>query len=162
MVTVGDTVSDFVVPGTPGDEIEPYRLSEYTDTGAVVLVFYPFDFSPVCTEVLCSFRDAEWLTFSEGVDVFGVSRDACYAHQRFIDEYDIQFPLLSDTTGRVTDQLDLSYDELEHHEDVPKRALLTIDDTSTVRYKWATEDPYESPSIDDLEGTVTTLLEEGS
>ncbi|WP_256301652.1 redoxin domain-containing protein [Haloarchaeobius salinus] len=154
-----ETVPDFRLPGTEGDEIREYQLSSYTDKGAVVLVFYPFDFSPVCTEVLCNFRDAEFLTFTENVDVFGVSLDSCYAHQRFIEEYDLPFPLLSDTRGRITDQYGLAYDEWEHHEGVPKRALLTIDESRSVRYKWVTEDAYESPGMDALHQTVLSLEE---
>lgn len=59
----------------------------------------------MCTEELCGFRDTEWLTLTEGVDVFGISLDSCYAHKRFIEENELNFPLLSDTRGRVTDEL---------------------------------------------------------
>lgn len=148
---------DFELPGTEGDVIQEYRLSEHTEEGAVVLVFYPFDFSPVCTDVLCRFRDAEFLTFTEDIDVFGISTDSCYAHQEFIKQYDIPFPLLSDTTGHVTEQFDLAYDEWECHEGVPKRALLTIDDSQTIQYRWETENAYESPNYDELHGTVSSL-----
>lgn len=151
------SVPDFTLPGTEGEEITEYQLSDHTDTGAVVLISYPFDFSPVCTEVLCDFRDAEFLSFTDNVDVFGLSLDCCYAHQKFIEEYDLPFPLLSDPTGQVTEQLGLAYDEWEHHKGVPKRSILTIDDSQTIRYKWSTEDAYESPSLDDLHDAVLVL-----
>lgn len=157
MIAQGDTAPDFSIPGTEGEDIQTYRLAEYTETGAVVLVFYPFDFSPVCTEELCSFRDAEFLTFTEEVTVFGVSLDSCYAHKRFIQEYNFSFPLLSDTKGRVTEEYGLAYDELEDHEGVPKRALVTVDESQTVRYTWKTEDAYEQPTLDELHRTVTSL-----
>lgn len=159
MVQQGDTAPEFTLPGTTGSDIEPYSLSAYIRTGAVVLVFYPFDFSPVCTEELCEFRDAEWLTVNEDVDVFGISTDACYAHNRFIAEYNLPFPLLSDTMGHVTEAYDVAYEEWEHHEGVPKRALITIDDERTVRYRWVTDSAYESPSLDALQDSITTLLD---
>lgn len=159
MIAQGDTAPDFTVPGTDGEGIGKYRLHEYTDSGAVVLVFYPFDFSPVCTEELCSFRDAEWLAFTDGVDVFGLSLDSCYAHKRFIREHDLNFPLLSDTKGRVTEEYGLAYDEWEGHEGVPKRALVTVDESRTVRYTWKTEDAYEQPSLGDLHRTVESLVD---
>lgn len=162
MVEAQQRAPDFTLPGTEGEDIREYQLSEYTADGAVVLVFYPFDFSPVCTEVMCNFRDAEFLTFTDGVDVFGISLDACYAHKRFIEEYDLPFPLLSDTTGHVTEQYGLDYDEWEYHKGVPKRALLTIDEDSRVRYKWQTEDAYESPSLEELHQTVLSLTKQGS
>lgn len=157
MVGKIEAISDFELPGTDGGEITTHRLSDYTDDGVVVLVFYPFDFSPVCTEVLCNFRDAEWLMLTEGVDVFGISRDSCYAHKRFVDEYDIPFPLLSDTSGEVVEQLGLAYDEWENHKAVPKRALITIDDAHEVRYRWETDDAYNSPSLDELHDTIRSL-----
>lgn len=157
MISTGTTAPDFEIPGTEGSEIQPYRLSDYTERGAVVLVFYPFDFSPVCTEEFCEFRDAEWLTVTENVDVFGISRDSCYAHQRFIQENDLPFPLLSDTEGSVIADYGVRYEEWEHHRGVPKRALVTIDDSQTVRYAWKTEGAYEAPSLSELHQTVTAL-----
>lgn len=150
----------FELPGTAGEDIRKHRLGEYTEEGAVVLVFYPFDFSPVCTDVLCRFRDAEFLTFTDDVDVVGISLDSCYAHQEFIDQYDIPFPLLSDSTGRVTEQFGLDYEEWEHHRGVPKRALVTIDESRNVRYKWYTENAYESPNYDELHDSVRSLTDE--
>jgi peroxiredoxin len=158
MISAQETVSDFELPGTDGSDIRPYSLNDHTAEGAVVLVFYPFDFSPVCTDVLCNFRDAEFLTLTDDVDVFGISLDSCYAHQKFIQEYELPFPLLSDTTGRITEQYGLAYDEWEHHEGVPKRALVTIDDSNTVQYLWHTEDAYNSPSLDELHQTVLSLV----
>lgn len=157
VVETTDPAPEFELPGTGGEEIDTYRLSEYTDRGAVVLAFYPFDFSPVCAGVLCDFRDAEFLTVTDDVDVFGISLDSCYAHKEFIQRYELPFPLLSDPTGRVTEQYGLAYDEWEHHEGVPKRALVTVDDSQHVRYTWQTEDAYQSPSIDDLQQAVTAV-----
>lgn len=159
MLDIGDTAPDFTLPGTDGDEIKKYTLSDYTDVGATVLVFYPFDFSPVCTSELCELRDANWLTFTENVDVFGISTDACYAHQRFKAENDLPFPLLSDTVGEVADLYGVAYDEWEYHEGVPKRALVTVDDSQTVRFTWVTESAYESPSLDALHQSVKVLIE---
>lgn len=157
MLSVGDTVPEFELPGTTGTDIELYRLSEYTQEGVVVLVFYPFDFSPVCTKELCEFRDAEWLTVTDNVDVFGISLDSCYAHQRFIQENNLSFPLLSDSTGEITDRFGVAYDTWEHHKGVPKPALITIDDTQTVRYTWITDSAYETPTLDELRQTIATL-----
>lgn len=152
--------TDFELPGTEGDEIDEYRLSEFTEDGPVVLTFYPFDFSPVCTDVLCRFRDAEFLTFTENVDVLGISRDSCYAHMEFINEYDLPFPLLSDTEGEVIDQFGFTYDTWECHERVSKRALVTVDESRKIRYEWHSEDAYNSPNFDELHQTVLSLVDE--
>lgn len=159
MIGETDTAPEFVLPGTEGDGFGRYRLSEYTGAGAVVLAFYPFDFSPVCTDVLCGFRDAEWLSMHPAVDVFGISTDACYAHERFIDEYGLTFPLLSDTTGEVTERYGVDYDEWELHSGVPRRTVVVVDAERTVRHVWTTADAYESPDIEELNREVTDLLD---
>jgi len=103
LLTEGESAPDFTLPGTEGDGIADYSLTESVETVGVVLVFYPFDFSDVCTRELWSLRDAEFLIFREGFDVFGLSLDSCYAHTWFIRQKDLNFPLLSDTKCRVTD-----------------------------------------------------------
>lgn len=149
---------DFTLPGTRGDlEFERFELSKYTEEGATILVFYPFDFSPVCTTELCNFRDAEWLTLTPDVDVFGISRDGCYAHARFIDEYNLNYPLLSDVEGTVTEAYGVGYEEWELHPGVPKRSVFIIDSSDMIRYSWITEDAYENPSVERLAMEVAKL-----
>lgn len=150
MIGKGDRAPDFTLPGTEADGFSKYRLSEYTDAGAVVLAFYPFDFSPVCTDELCGFRDAEWLSMTPDVDVFGISTDACYAHERFMDEYDLTFPLLSDTTGEVAERYGVAYDEWELHTGVPRRSIFVIDSNQTARHVWSTEDAYDTPVLTEI------------
>lgn len=83
-----------------------HGLSEYTDRGwAVVLVFYPLDFHPACTDQWCSLRDADWLTILDDVVVLGVGSDGAYAHREYADKHNIQFPLLSDRDGQVSPRL---------------------------------------------------------
>ncbi|MFB6171227.1 MAG: redoxin domain-containing protein [Haloarculaceae archaeon] len=158
MLSEGATAPDFQLPGTDGGlDFETYRLSEHADDGAVVLAFYPFDFSPVCTRELCDFRDAEWFTVADDVDVFGISRDACYAHARFIDDHHLTFPLLSDVEGTATEAYDVKYDEFEGHPGVPRRAVFVVDATRTVRYAWGSEDAYASPDLQDLADALAAL-----
>lgn len=147
MLEEGETAPDFELPGTDGETHEEYRLTEYTNSGTVVLAFYPADFSPVCTDELCAFRDTEWLTVNEGVDVFGISVDSVYSHTQFINEYDFEFPLLTDRLGEVANSYGVRYDKWEGQVKVAKRALFTIDETQTIRYTWYSDDAYESPDL---------------
>jgi peroxiredoxin len=73
MIQERETAPDFTVPGatSDGNAITQYTLSDAVSDGPVILLFYPFDFSPVCVDQLCTFRDMEWLAFTEGVDVGG-------------------------------------------------------------------------------------------
>lgn len=154
MLETGMPAPGFTVPGTDGDTIEEYSLAEFTEEGGVVLTFYPFDFSPVCADQLCTFRDAEWLTVEEGIDVLGISPDSAYCHKQFIEAYDLEFPLLTDRLGSVAEDYGLLLEEFECHEAIPKRAVVAVDSDRTVRYVWTPETQYQAPSIDDLEESI--------
>lgn len=62
----------------------------------VVIYFYPKDDTPGCTKEACSFRDYQSELKDLGVQVVGVSADTPVKHQKFIDKYDLNFPLWSD------------------------------------------------------------------
>lgn len=160
MLRPGDPAPNFTIPGTDGDTIKQYSLSEFTNTGSTILLFYPFDFSPVCTVELCGIRDAEWLLMTDGVDVLGVSTDSAYAHKAYINEHDLPFPLLSDNDATVSEQYGVRYDALEYHKQVSKRAIFVIDDTQTVRYSWHTDaatDAFELGVLREAAETIDAL-----
>ena len=157
MIEVGEDAPGFALPGADGTDIREYRLEDCTETGGVVLLFYPFDFSPVCTAELCGFRDSEWLTMTSDLDVFGISLDSAYAHQAVIQENDLPFPLLSDHDGSVSARYDVLYDELEDHPYVSKRAVFIIDDTETVRYAWVADEWMTDPDISAVYDAVQAL-----
>jgi peroxiredoxin Q/BCP len=67
----------------------------------VILYFYPKDDTPGCTKEACGFRDAWSEIKRRKAVVLGVSPDGAESHQKFIDEYDLPFPLLSDPDHKV-------------------------------------------------------------
>jgi peroxiredoxin len=74
----------------------PFRLSSFRGERNVVLVFYPWAFSSVCSSELCDLRDA-WPTFaSHEVEIVALSCDPKYSLRVFADQDGIEFPLLSD------------------------------------------------------------------
>jgi len=68
----------------------------------VVLYFYPKDDTPGCTLEAQAFRDALPRFKRKKAMVLGVSRDSTASHCRFRDKYGLNFPLLSDPEGKVT------------------------------------------------------------
>ena len=68
----------------------------------VVLLFYPMDFSPVCTAEHCAFGpELPTLTGGADVAVFGVSTDSPFSHAEYKAKYKIPYPLLADPTRRM-------------------------------------------------------------
>ena len=68
----------------------------------VVLYFYPKDDTPGCTTQACGLRDI-WRTLGRKAHVFGVSVDPLRKHARFIDKYELPFPLISDEDHTIVE-----------------------------------------------------------
>ncbi len=69
-----------------------------------MLVFYPGDFTPVCTSQLCEYRDNidEFNAF--GIRIFGISPNDVNSHANFVSEHSFPFVLLSDINNKVARQ----------------------------------------------------------
>jgi peroxiredoxin len=74
----------------------PVRLSAFRGTRHVLLVFYPYAFSRVCTGELTALRDAWPELDGEGRAVLAVSCDAMFSLRAFAEADRLPFPLLSD------------------------------------------------------------------
>ncbi len=99
MVAVGDKAPDFKLLADDGRTLS---LKEFRGK-KVVLYFYPKDDTPGCTAEACSFRDNLARVTTKGAVVLGVSRDDHDSHGKFRDKYHLNFPLLSDDSGKVTE-----------------------------------------------------------
>lgn len=99
----GEMAPDFEAPvigGRYGAEGGRVRLSDLRGA-TVVLYFYPKDDTPGCTTQACAMRD-RWLHLRRPDTLFfGVSVDSAKAHQKFIEKYDLPFPLVSDETKAI-------------------------------------------------------------
>ena len=77
----------------------PVSLADFKGE-TVVLYFYPRDDTPGCTRQACGLRDA-WNQFSQRAVVLGVSPDSIERHRKFIDKYELPFPLVSDESKAI-------------------------------------------------------------
>src|SRR5947199_2145453 len=96
-VKVGDTAPDFTLKNQDNQDV---TLSSFRGR-PVVLVFYPLDFSGVCTGELCAIRDDYQSFVDLGAVVFGISRDSRHTHKAWIEAQGIKHDLLADMKGEV-------------------------------------------------------------
>lgn len=98
-ITIGSPAPDFTAVTDAGKTL---TLAQFRGQ-YVVLYFYPKDDTPGCTKQACGFRDA--LPDFSGVDavILGVSRDDTASHAKFVKKFDLNFPLLADTEGTITE-----------------------------------------------------------
>ncbi|GAA0191562.1 redoxin domain-containing protein [Halobaculum roseum] len=163
MLTTGDLAPDFSIVGVVRAERDEFSLSETTDAGNhVVLFFYPADFSPVCTPEMCAIRDADFFEATPNVVPWAISGDSTYAHRTFADAYDLGFPLLSDTDHSVAAAYDVKYEEWEGHRGMVKRGVFLIDPDRRVRYAWRSDDAYVKPDLWPLRQALDEAIRGGS
>lgn len=93
----GDLAPDFTLPSTVGDKV---TLSDYRGKKSVVLLFYPLDFSPVCSVETKACGEMLPETGGDGVEVLGISVDSIWAHKAFAVQQGISYPLLADFQPR--------------------------------------------------------------
>jgi peroxiredoxin Q/BCP len=80
-----------------------WRLADHAGKKVVLLYFYPKDDTPGCTKQACGLRDRMGDLEKDGVAVVGISRDDAASHRKFREKFKINFPLLVDTDGKLTE-----------------------------------------------------------
>jgi len=90
---VGEVAPDFSLRDQHGKSVS---LSDFRDVKNVVLVFYPFAFSGICTGELCEIRDNLGDFESDDVQVLAVSCDHMFTQRAWSDVEGYFFPMLSD------------------------------------------------------------------
>ena len=100
-LTVGDKAPAFRALAVGGEFGEGREVTLEDLRGKpVVLYFYPKDDTPGCTAQACGLRDS-WASLRGKAQIFGVSVDSPKSHRKFIDKYNLPFPLLSDPEKQI-------------------------------------------------------------
>jgi len=98
MIKAGERAPEFTLPDETGSD---RSLTELLSAGAIVLYFYPADFTPGCTRQACILRDLHTEIESAGLRIVGISPQSPNSHARFRAKYQLPFVLLSDEQKTV-------------------------------------------------------------
>ena len=96
-IEVGQKAPDFESKDQDGN---PIKLSAFKGK-KVVLYFYPKDNTPGCTAQACDLRDNYEALQKAGYVVLGISSDSGKSHKKFIEKYELPFPLIADEDKSV-------------------------------------------------------------
>jgi len=95
---IGDKVPSFTLKDQEGQD---FNIDTLIGKKALVIFFYPKDFTPGCTKEVCSFRD-QYEDFTDlGAEVIGISGDGENSHEKFAKKHRLPFTLLSDSKKEV-------------------------------------------------------------
>jgi peroxiredoxin Q/BCP len=98
-ISVGSYAPDFTLSDAFGNN---YTLSSYRSQKPVVIYFYPKANTPGCTKQACGIRDNFDKFDENGIAIFGISVDSKEDLKEFINEHNLNFPLLSDESKEVS------------------------------------------------------------
>ncbi len=133
MLEAGSTVPDVRVWTAAREEARPLR--EVLGDGLTLLCFYPYDWSPTCTNELQLLRDRGDDLAAAAIRPFGISRDSPWSHRAWAEILGVEMPLLSDWNGDATRAFDVSFEALGMT-DVPIRSAFLVRDGEEVVEAW--------------------------
>lgn len=123
-----------------GDKAPDFKLMSHKDTEVslkafaakkhVILVFYPLDFSPVCSVQIPDYQ-ASYADFRQhNVEIVGISRDSLFAHKAWSKALGgVDFPLLADVTNEVARE----YGVFMPEKGINGRAIFVIDKNGVIK-----------------------------
>jgi len=92
-LSIGSPAPQFSLTNQHGENIS---LADYKGKKNVVVLFYPFAFSGICTGELCGLRDDLAAFQNENVELIAISCDPMYAQKAFAEKEGYKFPVLAD------------------------------------------------------------------
>jgi len=150
---IGQAAPDFTLYNSDKKQVS---LNEYRGNN-VLLLFFPFAFSSVCTAELCAVRDNINRYNAVQAKVFGISVDSLYTLAKFKAEQNLNFILLSDFNKEVSYAYQAYYETFSYGmKGVSKRAAFIVDKAGLLKYVEVLENSSEQPKFD----SITRKLEE--
>ncbi len=128
-IQVGDKAPDFELKDNHGRTV---RLSDYRGEKNVVLLFYPFAFTGVCTGELCALRDNLPTFVNDDTQLLAVSNDSIHTLRVFAEQEGLEYPLLSDFWPHGNTSRD--YGVFDEDKGCAVRGTFIIDKEGVVRW----------------------------
>lgn len=151
-LTVGQLAPEFRLRGPAGQFVS---LSDYRGQQAVILLFYPLAFTPICSHQLPELEAARPRLEEMGATVIGVSVDSWQANEVFARQIGVRYPLLSDFRREVSRAYGV-FDEARH---TSSRALFVIDRDGRVAHAEVAGDPDDASEVPGLDRILRVLEE---
>ena len=147
-ISVGAAAPDFTLKDQSQKEV---KLSEFQGKKNVVLIFYPLDWSPVCTnEHTCLVNDMR--RFDElDAQVLGISVDSAWSHKAFAEKKGIKYPLLADFQPRGA--VGEKYGVFLAEKGITGRSIIIVDRSGKIA--WIKN--YDIPTLPDIKEVSDAL-----
>jgi peroxiredoxin (alkyl hydroperoxide reductase subunit C) len=139
VIAAGEAAPDFTLRDQDGEEVS---LSDYRGR-RVLLVFYPFDFSSVCSDQLSVYQEVKPELEEKGVELVGISVDHIHAHKAFREKLGIDTQLLADFEPKG--EVAKAYGSYFEPAGMANRTLVLVDADGRVEWSYESPSPGEAP-----------------
>lgn len=147
MPKIDDIAPDFELEGTDG----PFKLSDHRGE-RVVLLFYPGDFTPVCTKQFCSYAERSDEIAELDATVVGISAQSVDRHEEFAAMHAIPVPLLADESRKVAKAYGVTQPVLG-----TRRAVVIVDEAGRIAYRHVHTLGLDYQSVDEIREALAAL-----
>ena len=139
MIEPGTQAPDFTLRD---QDLNKVSLSDF-EGKRVVLVFYPGDFSPVCSDQLSVYQEVLGEIADRGAELVGISVDGVFVHKAFREQLGLEMPLLADfhPKGKVSE----AYGAYQPEKGFNNRSLVLVGPDGTVEWSYASPSEVEIP-----------------
>jgi peroxiredoxin (alkyl hydroperoxide reductase subunit C) len=139
VIAAGEPAPDFTLRDQDGEEVS---LSDYRGR-RLLLVFYPFDFSSVCSDQLSVYHEVKPEFEEQGVELVGISVDHIHAHRAFREKLGIDTTLLADFEPKG--EVAKAYGSYFEPAGMANRTLVLVDADGKVEWSYESPSPGEAP-----------------
>lgn len=155
-MNVGDIAPDFTLKNQFSQDISLKDIDQN-----VLLLFFPFAFSSVCTSEMCNVRDNLKRYTDLNAKVLGISVDSHYTLKAWAEHLNINFDLLSDF-NKVVSKLYNSFEEAFYpskynYLGVSKRSAVIVGRDKKIKYFKVCTEPDEEPNYDEIKNVLESL-----
>jgi len=149
-ISVGQAAPEFALKDQSQQEV---KIADFRGKKNVVLMFYPLDWSPVCTnEHACVVNDMKKFATLDA-QILGLSVDSVWSHKAYAEKMGITYPLLADFNprGAVADKFGMYLAD----KGITGRAIAIIDKGGKVA--WFKQ--YDIPTVPDINEVAQALAQ---
>jgi peroxiredoxin len=154
-IVIGQAAPDFSLFDSEKNKV---TLSELKGKNVVIL-FFPLAFTGVCTTELCSVRDNIASYNDTNAQVLGISVDSLFVLDKFKQEQNLNFSLLSDFNKDAAKAFEVLYDTFPAFEmqGVSKRAAFVINKEGIIKYTEVCASPGDLPDFGAIQSTLQSI-----
>jgi glutaredoxin-dependent peroxiredoxin len=150
----GDTAPAFKLTSSDNKEV---FLSDFRGKNVVIL-FFPFAYTGVCTQELCSIRDEKLNYDNANAEVLAISVDSPFTLAKFKEDQKLNFTLLSDFNKEAARSYGSLYEEFVLGlKGVAKRSAFLIDGDGIIKYAEVLENAGDIPNFAALNAVLNKL-----